>query len=384
VVVAAPSEDSVPLPGRLEAKGAAPDRLLVPGILRQAVAKRLGDLTDVAVLADGGVLVLERDKGLTLFSSTHGTRPLFSPDDLVHGDGKGLLGLAVDPQFERTRRVYVLMTSSLGLGGAANRIVRLTLDGEGQTVTDRMDIVTAINFARPPRRVTMPETAHLGGRLAFGPDGALYAGTGDGFMPSAPQSTVDLAGKILRIELRGAEPQVRLAATGLRDPVGLAFHAATEALVVADRGGGLFDELSIAPPGGNAGWNPQCKGNADRYCGDASAGDKAVPMNDTHLAAAAFAAPLWQTGARGEGLSSLVTLRDPAWREWNGAFALGFDAGQRIDLVKVDRNGRFVQRATLVQGLGYGFAALSVGPDGLYAATKGKPGGEEIVRLLVQ
>jgi aldose sugar dehydrogenase len=381
--VPAPSAYPVPLLGRANANGASFDPPLVPGILRQSVVKSLDDVTDLAVLADGSAFVLERTKGLTLFSPVHGTKRLFAPADLVQAEGGGLLGLAFDPQFERTRRVYVFLTSSLGAGAPANRIVRLTLDADGKTVIQREDLVTGINFARPPRPISMPETAHLGGRLAFGPDGALYASTGDGFMSAAPQSLENKAGKVLRIDLRTATPEPRLIASGVRDPVGVAFDAANEALVVADRGGGLFDELTMVPPGGNAGWNPRCKDNSNRYCGQIGTGGDMVAMNDVELTAT-LAPPAWISGARGEGLSSLVTLRGPAWGEWNGAFALGFDTGQRIDLIKLDTNGRLVRRATLVERLGHGFSALSLGPDGLYAATKGKPGGEEIVRLVVQ
>lgn len=335
---------------------------LTPAVLRQTLAKGLAEPVDLGVLADGTVFVVERARGLLVVTSTRDKASVFTPKDLAPETGGGMLGLAIDPQFDRTRRVFVFMTSSLG-ATPENRVVQLTLDTRLAAVSDRADIVIGIRFASPPRAVRPPETAHHGGRLAFGPDGHLYMATGDGHMGQAAQSA-HLAGRVLRIDVterlsresvdRVADPQVRV--SGLRDPAGVAFHPLHEGLVVADRGGAMKDEATVVPPG--------------------------APPDNLPLAKAA--PPFWRSSAPGDGLAAMTRLHGPSWRHWNGAFAMAFDAGQRIDLVKIDARNAVIAQSTLLRGLGYGFSAIAQGPDGLYVTTRGKSGGEELVRLTVQ
>ncbi len=389
-----PADGPTPLPNLANRKQAALGTSdvdsLVPGVLRQTVTRDVKEPTDLALLPDGTIFVVERTRGLSVVSPSRGQTLMFAPKDLSHEAGAGMLAVAVDPQFERTRRVYVFMTSSLG-GKSANRVVRLTLDAGMTAVSDRTDIVAGIAFTKTASSKKLPESAHLGGRLTFGPDGQLYIGTGDGFSAEAPQSPTELAGKVLRVHAQApstpggtnssADP--RVVAMGFRDTVGLAFHPNHEGMVVADRGGGLVDEVIVLQPGGNGGWDPRCKGTAFEYCGVLSAGARVVPMNNSSLQAQ-VTAPSWQSRSRGEGLAAMTLLRGADWRQWNGALALAFDAGQRIDFVKIDANNKLVRQATLVSGLGYGFSAIAQGHDGLYVATRGKPGGEEIVRLVMQ
>jgi aldose sugar dehydrogenase len=387
---APPSNGLVPPAGLAASQRTDQARTLMPDLLRQTVAKGLHEPTDLAVLPNGTVFAVERERGLAVFSPLQGIWRVFAPADLAHAGGGGMLGLAVDPLFDRTKQVYVFMTSSLGGDGASNRVVRLTLDADAKHVIRREDIVTGIRFVNPSGSPGMLGTRHFGGRLAIGPSGHLYVGTGDGFGAEAPQSLQVLAGKVLQIDVRAlvapnqtSMPDVRLRAIGIRDPVGIGFHPNSEALVVADRGGSSVDEVFLVPAGGNAGWDPRCTDAAQKYCGDASAGSKEVPMNKLS-SPQTVTHPAWQSSSRGNGLSAMAPLRGTAWRDWNSSFALAFDAGQRIDLVKIDTSGQVVQQATLLRGLGYGFAAISQGPDGLYVATRGKPGGEEIVRLVIQ
>ena len=349
---------------------------LPPGVLRQTTAKGLVDVTDLRVVpTDGTVFVLERSRGLSVMSPTRERTAVFAPKDLLSTDGAGMLGLALDPQFETRRQLYVFMTSSLGTM-PANRVVRLTLDASLANVVARDDVLVGVPFS-VASTTRAAEGRHLGGRMVFGPDGKLYVATGDGYLADAPQTPTALAGKVLRVDT-ATPAQPAGVALGVRNAVGIAFHPNHEGLMVADGGGGLLDELSVLRTGGNAGWDPRCIGTAFDYCGDASAGEKLVPMN-----AARATLPSWQSSKPGTGLSSMALLRGPHWRHWNGALALAFDNARRIDLVKLDHGNRVVKHATVVSDLGYGFSAIDQGPDGLYVATRGKSGGDEVVRLVL-
>jgi glucose/arabinose dehydrogenase len=117
----------------------------------------------------------------------------------------------------------------------------------------------------------------------------------------------------------------------------------------------------------------------DVRCAGAASGDCVAAGEPAAMATAPHG---WQATAPGEGLAAVELLRSPMWREWRNAFAVAFDAGRRLDCVKFDAAGRVVQAARVVERLGVGFRAVAQGPDGLYVMTSGKPGGDEIWRLL--
>jgi len=101
------------------------------------------------------------------------------------GEG-GLLGVAVSPSFARDRLVYLYLSTA-----ADNRIARFRYSGGGigQTGMELDAVVTGI-----PRAAI-----HNGGRLAFGPDGMLWATTGEHAEPAISQDRDSLGGKILRM-----------------------------------------------------------------------------------------------------------------------------------------------------------------------------------------
>jgi glucose/arabinose dehydrogenase len=159
-----------------------------------------------------------------------------------HQPPVGLLGLAVSPDYPADNLVYIYYTTS-----EDNRIAALTLGD------DPAPIVTGI-----PR-----DDHHNGGGLAFGPDGYLYAGTGDAGEPDRAQDDADLAGAILRLTPDGepapGNPTDSLVyATGVRDVQGLAWDA-QEQLWATDLGADDWDELNLIEPGANYGW-PRVEG----------------------------------------------------------------------------------------------------------------------------
>lgn len=145
------------------------------------------------------------------------------------GEG-GLMGLAIDGEGRR----FVMFTSDSG-----NRVVELRPDG-----TQRL-LVGGIEAG----------TIHNGGRLAIGPDGSLYAATGDAGDRSLPRRD-GLNGRILRIEPDSA--QVAVVSTGHRNPQGLCFDGDGR-LLSTEHGPDRGDEVNLIEAGRDYGW-PETEG----------------------------------------------------------------------------------------------------------------------------
>ncbi|ETK33760.1 PQQ-dependent sugar dehydrogenase [Microbispora sp. ATCC PTA-5024] len=168
------------------------------------------------------------------------------PNVVTTGGEGGLLGVAVDPNWASNHYVYFFHTASEG-----NRIVRMTYNGtslSGYTI-----LVQGIKKNK----------YHNGGRLAFGPDGYLYASTGDAQTSSLAQDTTSLNGKILRMRTDGTPAPGNPFGTlvysyGHRNPQGLAFDR-NGRLWEAEFGNSQYDELNLIKPGANYGW-PTCEG----------------------------------------------------------------------------------------------------------------------------
>jgi glucose/arabinose dehydrogenase len=217
----------------------------------QVIVSGLAVPWDVDFLPDGSALVTERDSARILRVGPETTRDGLAVEEVqtiegVNSTGEGgLLGIAVSPTYATDGWVYVYYTT-----GQDNRIARLQL---GQPPEP---ILTGI-----PRSVN-----HNGGQLAFGPDGYLYASTGDSEVPSRAQERDSLAGKVLRLTVDG-EPapdnpfDSPVWAYGLRNVQGLAWDEA-DRLWATEFGDQSRDELNLIEAGENYGW-PRVEGSAD-------------------------------------------------------------------------------------------------------------------------
>ena len=194
----------------------------------------------LAFLPDKSALVAERDSGKIKRIAGQDVTDVGAVDDVNPSSEGGLLGLAVDPGYPGKPYIYAYYS-----GGDDNRIARITYrDGK---LSDQQVILEGIPAA----------AIHNGGRLRFGPDGFLYAGTGDGSDRPNSQDDDSLGGKILRITTEGkaapGNPDGRVWITkGHRNVQGLAFDGSQ--LYAAEFGQNTWDELNAITPGSNYGW----------------------------------------------------------------------------------------------------------------------------------
>lgn len=221
----------------------------------------------------GRLFVLER-KGLiqVLAQGVRLPTPFLDIQGRVgsRGQEQGLLGLAFHPQFKENGYFYVDYTNLDG----DTVIARFHVDAglaAGSQVADPDSEKVLLTIRQPYEN-------HNGGQLAFGPDGFLYIGMGDGGSQGDPsgnaQSLNSLLGKILRIDVEHGDPYAippgnpfanggglpEILAYGLRNPWRFSFDTATGSLFIADVGQNKWEEIDFLPGGFNAwpvnfGWN---------------------------------------------------------------------------------------------------------------------------------
>jgi glucose/arabinose dehydrogenase len=214
----------------------------------RAVAQNLEIPWSIDISKDGRIFFTEKPGRIRMIH-TDGT---LESEPVAHirteniGEA-GLLGLALHPNFTQNHLIYIyhtyvedkrLYNKVLVLTERNNEIV------DSKTILDRIPASDLNN----------------GGRLKFGPDGALYVSTGDSEIPELAQDARSLAGKILRVNHDGTIPYDNpfpdspVYSYGHRNIQGLAWHPITEELYATEHGPSGNDEINIIEPGSNYGW----------------------------------------------------------------------------------------------------------------------------------
>ncbi len=240
-----------------DTSGASPSTATTPGASPDPDPQVAGTVVDgiavpwgIAFLPDGSALVGARDTGVLNLVTAGGQRELGRLDvhsRLDEGGETGLLGLALDPGFADNRIVYAYISTE-----ADNRIVLFSYDGK--TLGAPEPILTGIATS----------THHNGGGLAFGPDGMLYAATGDAEDAASAQDTGSVNGKVLRMTNLGTAPRDNpfgnlVWSYGHRNVEGITFDGRGR-LWAAEFGDKGADELNRIRRGRNYGW-PDVEGS---------------------------------------------------------------------------------------------------------------------------
>ncbi|MFF8829932.1 PQQ-dependent sugar dehydrogenase [Streptomyces sp. NPDC015131] len=249
----------------------------------------------LAVLPDGDLLVSSRDEGtITRVDGESGAKTAVGavPGVAPGGEG-GLLGLAVSPAYASDRLVYAYFTTE-----SDNRIARMILD-------ERKPAGRQLGAPDTVLRGIPKGTIHNGGRIAFGPDKMLYAGTGETGDTGLAQDKESLGGKILRMTPDGQPVHGNPSADsvvysyGHRNVQGLAWDA-DKRLWAAEFGQNTWDELNLIEPGKNYGW-PEVEGRESRPgFADPVAQWRTADASPSGIAIAEGS--VWMAGLRGERL----------------------------------------------------------------------------------
>lgn len=258
--------------GALTACGnGVPDGVIPPkggGDLALApVVSGLTDPTSLTAPAGDRRLFIAQQGGRILVADDGTIRPVPFLDltaQVGSGGERGLFSLAFDPAYRSTGRVYVSYTDT----GGNSRLDRFTVSAD----PDRLDPASQETLLQ----VTQPFPNHNGGQVAFGPDGMLYLGLGDGGSANDPQGNgqnpATLLGSLLRLDVSGVaavappdNPFVgngtardEIWAIGLRNPWRFSFDEVTGLLYIGDVGQGAFEEVNVRDAtlsGLNYGWN---------------------------------------------------------------------------------------------------------------------------------
>ncbi|MGI8579658.1 MAG: PQQ-dependent sugar dehydrogenase [Solirubrobacteraceae bacterium] len=259
----------LPAAGTAQAEG--PTLAPVGGVFTKPtyVTAPPGDSHRLFVVEQGGTIQLLRD-------GVRATQPFLAVPGVLNSGERGLLSMAFAPDYAASGRFYVYYVAT------GDGHIQIDEFRRAATDPDRADLTTR----RPVLAIAHPNGNHNGGQLQFGPDGFLYAGTGDGGGASNPnpnpQNLGSLLGKMLRIDpLRrpasgaayaipagnpfvgrtGAQPEIWQ--YGLRNPFRFSFDRQTGDKWIGDVGQSNWEEVDFnargTGAGTNWGWN-MCEG----------------------------------------------------------------------------------------------------------------------------
>jgi glucose/arabinose dehydrogenase len=213
-------------------------------------------LTSMVFAPDGRLFFTEKNTGaIRIMTPEHRTldSPFATVDDLYASWEQGMLGLAIDPEFNINHYIYVYYTAVVDVenGNGAkviNRVLRFT--DNNNIGTDPTVIIDNIPASRG---------YHSGGAMAFGPDGKLYITVGDATEHIFAQDPSIVLGKVLRINKDGTIPQDNpypnsaVYTMGHRNMYGIAFDDNGTGLVT-ENGDVRYDEINLITMGGNYGF----------------------------------------------------------------------------------------------------------------------------------
>ncbi len=312
-------------------------RELVDGLEAPVYIAHAGDESDRLFIVEraGRIRIVNRN-GVLL------NTPFLDISDRVSTSGEcGLLSVAFPPDYASLGYFYVYYNANTDIvappAGEPN--------GGCDTVVARFEAATNPNVADPDSEVRIltvnqPYNNHNGGTIAFGPDGHLYIGLGDGGDGGDPhelaQNPNRLLGKMLRISPSpngsytspadnpfASEPGYRdeIWALGLRNPFRWSFDRANGDLYIADVGQGAWEEINYQP----------ADGGGENYGWDRMEGDRCFPPSVTTCDQTGLTAPVFVYGrGLGRSVTGGVVYRGLNWPQLTGIYLFSDFGSGRI------------------------------------------------------
>jgi glucose/arabinose dehydrogenase len=392
-----------------------------PSILEDALVTNIGGPTAIAFTPDGRLLITTQGGQLRVYQNGTllATPALDLSSQLCANGERGLLGVAVDPEFMSNRFIYLYYTFNksatcpinepTNLNNPVNRVSRFVL-GNDNIVAQGSEFVLINN-------ILSPNSNHNGGDLQFGKDGFLYISVGDGGSDYAGDSGGAgdndaardkhvLLGKILRITRDGSIPSTNpfqgtnsrrcnttgmttpdnwcqeTFASGLRNPFRLAFdpNAAGTRFFINDVGQGAWEEIDEGIAGADYGWNIRegpCVNNSTTNCGTPPAGLTNPVFAYRHISDCSA------SGVAGNSITGGAFVPNGVWpSQYNGGYLFGEFVCGKIFLLTP--NGSGFTASEFLTGLGSGSAVTMIfgpfqGTQALYYTTFA--GGGQVRRI---
>jgi glucose/arabinose dehydrogenase len=236
--------------------GAAPAASVPAGFTDQTIAGGLSAPTAMAFLPDGRLFVCQQGGAVRVVKNGALLPAPFVSLTVDSAGERGLIGIAVDPQFASNGFIYLHYT--VPGSPSHNRVSRFTASGDravagSEVVLLELDPLTSA-------------TNHNGGAIHFGPDGKLYVAVGENASGANAQTLSNRKGKILRLNANGSIPADNpffasaaganraIWALGLRNPFTFAFDPPSGRMFINDVGQSAWEEIDLGVAGSNYGW----------------------------------------------------------------------------------------------------------------------------------
>ena len=318
----------------------------------------LVNATSFAQAPDGRIFVTQQEGAIRVIKDGALLPTPFATVPVESVAERGLLGIALHPDFASNGYVYIYSTRTDG--GSHNRVSRLTAAGDVASGGE----VTLVDLPG-----LSSKTLHNGGGMHFGSDGKLYVGVGDNGDSAAAQDLSNPFGKLLRFNDDGTIPtdnpfydtQTGLAravwAYGLRNPFTFAVQPGTGTIYINDVGQDAWEEINVGAAGANYGW-PNVEGPNNLVSGFVST----APL---------FTYPHDPPNPPGTGPGGFITgsaVVGGAFYPADGPFPPGY----RDQYYFADFIGKFVARIDAANDNAvYTFALLSAAPVDLMTGIDG-------------
>ncbi|MDC0637870.1 PQQ-dependent sugar dehydrogenase [Nitrosopumilus sp.] len=304
---------------------------------------------------NGDIYFTERDGRIWKMSESGFANVIYTFPKSGSVEG-GTLGLALHPEFEENKKIYVYQTN-LELEFYQNKVFSFEVDEN--TLSNKQLILDGIPGA----------PWHDGGRMKFGPDQKLYISTGDAINPELSQDLSSLAGKILRINSDGTIPNDNpfdsspVFSYGHRNPQGLAWSP--DGLFVSSEHGPSgelgygHDEINVILKGKNYGW-PNVVGNSF---------DKK------------FINPLTHSGESTWAPSGMVFFDSEKISDFTGKFLVGTLRGEHLMVLDIANDGSMISSEKMFDGEFGRIRTAEISPDGNLYLLTANGNNDKIIRI---